>query len=389
MIIILVVFYGAAAPGVIVHPETEPDLEVWKDRPDPNVLGYFSNSSTPVIANFVVIAPDWIITTQHQLLKPPTVTVAGHIYNCEYKDIWQGGPFRNADIQLVRLTKPDGSRANLKNYIPINLSRNEVGKEIVIGGYGYSRGAMLQKAGIVYGYRWLVVENPKDLWCTNVVEKTRDGMGAAGYSSDIIIANFDEPGRTIYEGTIADRDSGGGWFVKVNGQWRLGGLSRSVEIHSDGFESWFRNGNNPYESDPDYIDAVRVSSYSDWIQHITGVGGQGDISTNGIVNFIDYSKVLSEWNNSCNKENNWCNGADIAEPQGVVDMEDLSVVMDNWMNNSTKRAINFFDYSVVCREFMNSCDGSYGGCDGADIAAPFGIVDEKDLETVLDRWLEN
>jgi hypothetical protein len=331
----LVLFGGRPpASGVIWHPAGEPDLGTWTDRPDSNVVGRWSSNAT-----FVVVAPNWIITTRHQNTFPSTVNIGGISYVCHYKPEWTGGPLGNADIQLVRLTATDGDNPELAHYAGPYTGTDEATQEMVLGGYGDGRGSILQTDGTTYGYEWDDSANTTLRFGTNRIQDTRAASTIGSLTSDILIADFDglnEGQSTVYESTVADHDSGGGWFIPDGGEWKLTGLSRAVGVHYEAdpnyilYEAWFRERENPQTPQPDYLDAVRVSSYAGWILQTINV--EGDLTGDDWVDFADFTALAEYWqNDQCAAENDWCGGADFEPPYGVVDYRDLDYLAQRWL----------------------------------------------------------
>ena len=304
--------------GVIWHPAGEPDLGTWTDRPDSNVVGRWGNNVT-----FVVVAPNWIITTRHQNTFPSTVSIGGVSYVCHYKTEWRGGPSGNGDIQLVRLTTADGYNPELVHYAGPYTDTDEVTQETVLGGYGNGRGAVLQTGEITYGYEWDNSGNTTLRFGTNRVKDADNDSTIGSLTSDIIIADFDgldEGQSTTYESALGAGDSGGGWFIHNGTEWKLAGLSRAVGVHYEAehlgdpnyilYEAWFRNRETPLIKQPDYLDAVRVSSYAAWILQIINV--EGDLTRDDWVDFADFAALAEYWqSNECTVQNDWCGGADL------------------------------------------------------------------------------
>jgi hypothetical protein len=150
-----------------------------------------------------------------------------------------------------------------------------------------------------------------------------------------LIGYFDSEGDTDYEGTPADHDSGGGWFVKLNDVWYVAALSQGVKGHYDPvdpniqlYESWFDDPTTGH-NDPDWFFGVRVSSYAEWVNSI--IFTDGDINRDDEVDFEDFSIAANNWQEDCNQSNEWCDGADIEEPFGIVDFNDLSIIFGNWL----------------------------------------------------------
>ncbi len=323
--------------GIILHPAGEPNLSSWTDRPDSNVVGRWSYN-----ASFVVIGPRWILTTRHQNTSPATVTIDGTVYACQYSSQWTGGQTGNADIRLVRITAIDGNEVSLAHYAEPYDRTDEVDQEIVIGGFGDGRGVSLDTGGTIYGYDWQETTNTTLRFGTNKIEDTEDDL-LDGYTSDIINADFDglpEPGSTLYECTIAGHDSGGAWLIDDGGEWKVAGLSRAVEIpYEQGhagdpnfflFEAWFRSRSNPNVRAPDYLDAVRVSSYADWIAETIHV--EGDLTGDEWVDFSDYSLLAIHYGRTdCNQANDWCQGTDFEPRDGNVDYKDVAYIATRWL----------------------------------------------------------
>ena len=315
--------------GIILHPTGEPDLSTWTDRPDSNVVGRWSSN-----ASFAVIGPRWLLTTRHQVTSPATVTIGGVAYACQYSSQWTGGPTGDADIQLVRITAIDGSEVSLEHYAEPYARTDEAGQEIIIGGYGDGRGVSLDTGGVIYGYDWQDAANTTLRFGTNKIDGTGD---------DVIIADFDGLGEgesTVYECTIAAHDSGGPWLINDGGVWKVAGLSRMVGIHFEQghagdpdyylFEAWFRSRSNPYVLAPDYLDAVRVSSYADWIDEKINI--EADLTGDEWIDFSDYSVLALNFGRvDCNQANGWCDGSDFEPTDGMVDYKDVIYMATRWL----------------------------------------------------------
>ena len=318
------------ALSIVLHPNGEPNLVTWTDRPDPNVIGRWGSN-----ASCVAVSSNCVITVRHQgggvgaLVK-----IGGRSYTIA--QIWDNN---TADLRIVKLYG-----ANLASFVDIYENTDEVGKSIVIGGYGDGRGALLQTSGITYGYQWDNSSNTTRRFGTNKINSTQNNSTLAGYTSDIIIADFDgltDDQTTIYEGIPADHDSGGGWFIKVGSTWQVAGLVRAVEVHYEqGHEgdpnyiiydqSWFRNRDNHVVLDPDYLDAVRLSSYAAWILQTIPARLPGDLTGDDWVDFADFAVFAQYWQNTECEFPDWCTGADY-EPDGDVDWADLAALIDGWL----------------------------------------------------------
>ena len=199
-----------------------------------------------------------------------------------------------------------------------------------MGGFGDGRAALLQNGDVTYGYQWDNASNTTRRFCTNKIEDTVDANTLAGFTSDIIIADFDGLGEgqsSIYEGAVADHDSGGGWFIEVGSAWQVAGLSRAVE-HFE--QSWFRDCNDPNVLDPDYFDAVRLSSYAQWLYDTLPEVLPGDLNGDDYVDFSDFAVFAQFWLSFNCHAPDWCLGSDF-EPDGDVDFADFAEFAYNWL----------------------------------------------------------
>jgi len=281
--------YTRPALSVILHPNGEPNLVTWTDRPDHNVVGRWGSN-----ASCVAVSSNCVITICHSGGGIGTqVELGGKTYTVA--ETWNYG---TADLRVAKLYG-----ANLTSFVGLYENTDEIGKEIVIGGYGDGRGAILKTSGITYGYEWDNSTNTTLRLSTNKVEDAEDNSTAGSFTSDIIIGDFDglnEGEATIYEGIPADHDSGSGWFIKDGDTWKVAGLSRAVEVHFEqGHEgdpdyiiydqSWFRNRDDPNVLDPDYFDAVRLSSYAVWILETIPERLLGDLTGDDWVDFADFA----------------------------------------------------------------------------------------------------
>jgi hypothetical protein len=195
----------------------------------------------------VVINPNWIIVCNHEGGGPGTsVVVNGTTYIVAA--IYYSGSY---DLNLARITKQDGSNANLPVYADMSLDNSSlVGKQVVIGGFGYVRGALTANGG---GYNWTSVGAGTLLWGTNTVT-----YNMYNYLYD----SFDPSGSskaTPYEAGLACGDSGGGWFYlnASTGRWTVAALNDGVTTNG---ACMF----NPSDTD----DAVGVPGVAAWANGI-------------------------------------------------------------------------------------------------------------------------
>lgn len=106
------------------------------------------------------------------------------------------------------------------DYAELYTGSNEVGKEMVIHGRGFGRGA--EFAG--KGWEWGEPVTRKSRWGRNVLD------GVTVYEGDdLLFFTFDDVmGQD--EAMATGGDSGGGWFVKDGPVWKLAAVSFTVDL---------------------------------------------------------------------------------------------------------------------------------------------------------------
>ena len=310
-----------AGMGIILHPDGEPNLLTWADRPASAVVGKWSSN-----ASFVVVSPKWILTTRHQNTSPATVNINAVTYNCIYNPLWIGGPTGNADIRLVRLKNSDGSDPNLVYASPYT-DTNEVGQNIVIGGYGKYRGNTLSLNGKDYGYAWAGTIGILR-WGQNKIDAYTD-VNSSPYYSEALRADFDLDGET-YEAAPALYDSGGGWFINQGGVWKVAALSSNVQRSG---ATWFDDPNTTEEIDADNFYGIRISSYVAWINEIIAADCPvGDLDDDCDVDAFDLAILAEQWLRAdcLTVSPILCDGADF-QANGKVNFADFAIFAQNWL----------------------------------------------------------
>jgi hypothetical protein len=329
--VVIVLCTGAPAWCIVLHPDGEPNLAEWTDRPPENAVGLWGRG-----ACCVAVSKDCVVTTRHQGGGVGTkVEIGGETY--AVSRVWAH------DVADLRIGELAG--ANLTEFVGLYQERAEVGLHAVISGYGMGRGEVLQTDGVTYGYGWDNSGERILRWGTNIIKRVRDGRELEDFISDVVTADFDGPGEgssTTYEGICAARDSGGGWFVNVGGTWKLAALSRAVDTHYEQGhegdpnyvlkEAWFRDRENPEAAQPDYFDGVRISSYAKWMMQTLPKPVTGDLNGDGRIDLGDFAAFCGLWGNTGCGPDDWCAGADF-ERDGDVDLGDLAEFGVHWLEN--------------------------------------------------------
>ncbi|MBN2581883.1 MAG: hypothetical protein JXL80_02370 [Planctomycetes bacterium] len=252
LVVVLAVALAAAnAWAVVLHVAATPS-----DKPSDAVMGRWGT-----LTSCVAVGPQWVVMSSHQGGGVGTpVTLGGSAY--VVSEIYDSG----YDFRLARLTRPDGNAAALTDYVALSHDTvSPVGRMVVLGGYGWARGAELTDSqGVAYGYLWAASTGVLR-WGTNTVDAQYGNFLSADFdaplakTAKVVRTTKEVKDATDCEAALACGDSGGGWFARhpVTQRWEMIGLS--VSVSRDG-ASWF----NP----PDYIYAVRSSLCADWAEAI-------------------------------------------------------------------------------------------------------------------------
>lgn len=272
--------------AIVLHPDGDPNLSVWTDRPSNFVVGRWSTN-----ASCVAIAPDLILSVKHQGGDIGTDIVLG---STTYKVSQLVN--LSVDLRVARITTQAGTAANLTEYAPLHTGTNETGNAIVLGGFGKGRNITLANGGIPYGYTWKNESNLTRRWGTNNIDWLANLDTPYG-ATDLLQADFDDlasniqkslrsfANSSVYEAIPAEYDSGGGWFIKnsVTGQWHLAGIT--AYLANSRAESWFRSSTDPIQLMPDIFYGIRISSYDDQITPIINWMSNAVIISGHVFNF--------------------------------------------------------------------------------------------------------
>lgn len=210
-------------------------------------------SNGPYTGSGVLIAPDWVLTTAHNLLLATTgtFTVGGTSYTADQLIMnpgWNNGSvFNGYDFGLAHLT------SSVQAIPPATLytGSSEMGQTGTYVGFGATGTGLT-------GY-----QTPPDNLeraFQNVID------GSFNNPSVLLGSDFDNPNTTAdnwwgdatplpLEGCVAPGDSGGGLFITVDSQTYLAGITAFVAA-TDG------NANADYG---DLSGAGRVSAFVPWI----------------------------------------------------------------------------------------------------------------------------
>lgn len=223
----------------------------------------------------VAISPDWVIGVAH--VGGNVFVEDGKQYPIVQKIIHKASPGEPADLAMYRLGKPvpDYAQILLAPFEGALPATSLKGRTVYIVGYGRTAKPRADGKG------WEPIQGSEGTRrvATNTIDYTevdRYNIGSADQpkwkSSASLVYDLDKPGDPSFstlgtattpdEGGVGAKDSGGGWFVKVNGKNYLVAISASVGRLA---------GSKP-TSDYGYGAlgfGVHLTPYRNWIYRIT------------------------------------------------------------------------------------------------------------------------
>jgi len=286
-------------------------------------------SGSEYLASGVLINSQWVLTAAHVVsgitpgnIGTMTFTLGGstyHVTETHYNSGWTGQVNIGNDIGLVRLDSPVGNVAPAYLY----TGSDEYHKITTIVGFGRT-GTGLTGAILAAGTKR----------AGNNVLSLGSALNSipwsGGGNDNMIVADFDQPGATgdptvdlavptDLEYCAASGDSGGGWFIQINGNDYLAGVTSFLSHNPANFQDAMYG---------DICGATRVGSYPDWVGLYTTylVPVTGDTNSDGVVGTGDLAIMASNWLRSVTSGQ----AAGDFNLDGAVGTGDLAVMAGNW-----------------------------------------------------------
>lgn len=290
--------------GLVLIPGHEPDAS-WTDRPVDEIAARVG------VCSGVVIHPKYVLTAKHVDVKPGTLIKIQNsdgsfkVYVAEkvFVHVDQNNPNNSQDLAIVKVRN-----ANFKYYAKIYDYIIPVGTETVHGGWGCRIGHPIYDSyeiSLSYylypqppnyyegdpnrlfgwdiyddpGYDWERITESKGtlrygqlLWGTNRVVYTA-WEDSDLYNRQIVkfyfrnqdVHGISPTGATIYECGLALFDSGGGVFVKVDGEWSVACIAVYGTL---GLKHYFQGPRTDKDinSIGTEYGAVSLYKYKEWIE---------------------------------------------------------------------------------------------------------------------------
>ncbi len=199
-----------------------------------DMVGKLSNAGT---TTGVLIDPMHVLTAKHCVASSSSGTFTLELASGTVSYTWTEKELHpTADLAILTLSSSTG----LSGY-PVYDASDEIGKEIIMVGYGVSGvghpdSVNYPKGTKRFGY--------------NKVDGIYVDSGLEYLQSDF------DTGPVDKEVMIADGDSGGPSFIEINGVYYIAGIHHGVSDN---------DGDGIYPEVHDFGFDVRVSDYSDWI----------------------------------------------------------------------------------------------------------------------------
>ena len=316
------------------------------------------------VGSAVAVGRRFMATNRHFSTVPgDTVTVEGVDYTVE--EVINAPAFLGdlPDLRLLKLATPLPGYYSLYDGV-----FNVPNKDLIVVGTGYS-GTINE---IDSTWTWSTSTGREKRWGTN--EFTNFAWIPSGnLQSFVIQVNFNF-GDTAFEAGIASGDSGGGFFFKDGGEWKLAALPAYVGNLS-GF--W-----PPYN----VCYGIAMFLYADWIRETAVI--PGDLNDDGFVNADDID-VLCD--NLGDADFDLDGDGDADEDDLIYLIEDLVELQDGSGRVGTKQGdfnldglVNGTDLAIMKGAFglsgidyaggNTNCDDIVNGTDLAILKANFGFI---------------
>lgn len=231
--------------------------------------------------NGVLIAPQWILTAGHVVAAKPLKRLrfqfGGEIYRAKRLVLHPDFPpdrkspetrlkahSDGVDLALIELDR------RVVNVPPASLYRgeHEVGKTVSIVGDGATADG---KAGLT------VPITLERRGFHNTIDAAGGNLGDVKLTDRVLLFDFDAPDNAAgnqlgdaksldMEGGITKGDSGGGWFIKVDGKWQLVAITSRRLPPSGNFDDATARKADLYYGAIGV--GTRVSTANDWIDEV-------------------------------------------------------------------------------------------------------------------------
>jgi hypothetical protein len=165
------------------------------------------------------IAPNYILSAAH--------VAAGVGTTFSYNGI----TYTTTSLQDFGDLRLYGVDQEIVSYAPLydaTSDGDETSKNVVVIGRGTQRGAEVQVSGEPKGWLWGAEDNVRR-WGENIVTGIVDDQTVGDQRA--LVFDFDRSGAGysgVNEAHLSTGDSGGGVFIKVDGQWKLAGINYAV-----------------------------------------------------------------------------------------------------------------------------------------------------------------
>jgi hypothetical protein len=224
---------AAPASGLVLHPDDDPGVPE-AQRPSDDVMPGLSPPDANYQWSCVVANPNYIITAAHY--DPIPVGWRVRLSDSTYYVLEQT-ELANADIQVLRIGTQEGQPADMTDWIEPYDGHDELGQVHVMGGRGLGRGSDIlggPNDDIVCGYEG---QGYSIRWGQNALDD-RKKTGSMDLCADF--DGYGDNGAVVdYEAALVHVDSGGGWFIQDEGDWRVAGLSQWVGMSA--YHAYFRD----------------------------------------------------------------------------------------------------------------------------------------------------
>ena len=311
-------------------------------------IGRVSNGSAAAVGN------RWFVTTAHLdvIVGSEIELSGGSVHNVtEIHNAPQFDELNRPDLRVVKVAE------ELADWYDVYEGAPALNESVVMAGTGYD-GTVNELDST---FEWSTGTERTWRWGTNTVSRCL-WVPSGPYSSLCVQMDFDY-GATAYEAGWSSGDSGGGAFIREDGQWKLAGVASYVCMLGGG-------SSPPYNTSS----AVLLGAYAEWIWSIVPTG---DLNGDSVVGVDDVDLL---WGQVRYPSGGGSSGAlyDL-DSDGAVDAADVDFLIRRILNTE------YGDFNLdglIDTTDLTILGTNYGGVDvgwaGGDVNGD-GVVDTTDL----------
>ncbi len=198
---------------------------MFSDDPDFNTSppqGYYADSGWQWQGEWgkgagTIVSPNQVLTAKH------FAAAAFFVHENKVYPVLGQIDDPHSDLRLV--TVDSSAHGDFASYAPLYGGGQEVGQEVVVFGRGDIRGAPVLIDDALRGWQYQSDSGRRLRWGTNRII----ALAPYGERENLLLTARFDAGSNPTECHLANWDSGGGIFLRDDGQWKLAGVNYAVD----------------------------------------------------------------------------------------------------------------------------------------------------------------